>query len=204
MRVFGLTGGIATGKSTVARLLYELFGVTVLDADKAARAVLEPGTECWQQVHNVFGAEYFSEDNRLNRSMLRQRIIEDSKAKAQLEAITHPAIQAQILRGLQDCMNAQCSHAVVEAALMVETGSWKQYEALIVVSCSKERQIERLIQRDGQSRQDAEAFIDLQMPMGTKEGYADAVIQNNGTLSELRDATSRAWHTVINTRQSTE
>lgn len=200
MRVFGLTGGIATGKSTVARLLTEIFGVTVLDADKAARAVLEPGTECWKQVRNTFGAEYFSADNRLNRSMLRQRIIDDPSAKAQLEAITHPAIQTHLLRGLQDCMDAQCSHAVVEAALMVETGSWKQYEGLIVVSCSKEHQIKRLTQRDGQSRKDAEAFIDLQMPMHTKEGYATAVIQNNGTLSELREATSRAWRTVLNTR----
>ena len=202
MRVFGLTGGIATGKSTVATLLTQLFGVTVLDADKAARSVLEPGTECWKQVWEVFGPEYFSEDSRLNRSMLRQRIIDDPSAKAQLEAITHPAIQAHILRDLKDCMDAQCAYAIVEAALMVETGSWKQYEALFVVSCTKERQIERLVHRDGQSRTDAEAFIDLQMPMRTKEGYATAVIQNNGTLPELRAATTLAWRTVLNTLSS--
>ena len=199
MRVFGLTGGIATGKSTVAALFTKLFDVPVVDADQSARAILEPGTDCWQKVHATFGPSYFLPNKAVDRTRLRQRIIDDPNAKKQLEAITHPAIMAHVLGELKRHVEAGHKYAVVEAALMVETGTWKQYEALFVVSCSRHIQIERLMRRDNQSEAAASAFIDLQMPMEQKETFAHAVIHNNGTLAELERATSAAWHRIIRT-----
>lgn len=188
MKVVGLTGGIGTGKSTVAAILAEQ-GVAVLDADQVARQIVEPGTEALAQIVEAFGAQILQPDGSLDRAAMRQKISHDREAKQTLEQITHPAIGAAIVRSLAQLAADGAPLAVVEAALMVETGSYRRYPELIVVTTSEALQLQRVLARDGVRDEDARALIASQMPMADKEAVATYVIHNEGTLASLRDET---------------
>ncbi len=188
MKVVGLTGGIGTGKSTVAAILAEQ-GVAVLDADQVARRIVEPGTEALAQIVEAFGAQILQPDGSLDRAAMRQKISHDREAKQALERITHPAIGAAIVQSLAQLAADGASLAVVEAALMVETGSYRRYPELIVVTTSEALQLQRVLARDGVRDEDARALIASQMPMADKEAVATYVIRNEGTLESLRDET---------------
>jgi dephospho-CoA kinase len=191
--VVGLTGGIATGKSTVARRLRDR-GVLVIDADQVAREVVLPGTEGFRAV-----AERFPEvvvDGALDRAALRRRIVGDVAAKRDLEAITHPRIFASMAEKLQAARDAGVPVAVVEAALMVETGSYRLYDALIVVTCAPERQLRRTIARDGVSEGDARAMLAAQLPLAEKERVATYIIRNDDDEAALDAEVARVWALV--------
>jgi dephospho-CoA kinase len=192
MRVIGLTGGVATGKSTVARLLRER-GVPIVDADVAARAVVEPGTPTLARIAERFGPEVITADGALDRAAMRARIIADPEERRALEAITHPAILAHMTATLGELAKAGHPIAVVEAALMVETGTYRSYDGLIVVSCDAQTQLARLMSRDAQSAAAARGLIEAQLPLAAKEAVADEVIHNDADLAALREATERAW-----------
>lgn len=196
MKVIGLTGGIATGKSTVARLLREAHGVPVIDADQVARDVVAPGTPGLAAVIARFGPEILRDDGALDRPKLRAIVIHDPEARRDLEAITHPAIRVAIGTQLAELAAQGVPAAVVEAALMVETGSHRLYDALIVVSCSEPTQLRRLVERDGQSEADARALIATQLPLAEKERVATVVVRNEGDLDALRHEVARAWAVV--------
>lgn len=191
MITVGLTGGIACGKSTVAGLLRER-GVPVLDLDAVAREVVEPGQPALAAIATRWPEVI--RDGRLDRKALGAQVVADPAARRELEAITHPAIWTAAERWLA----AQTAPAVVvEAALMVETGSWRRYDKLLVVTCSAEVQRRRLQAREGYDAATAERWLAAQLPLVEKERLATAVIRNDGELEALRSATEAAWAGLV-------
>ena len=188
----GLTGGIATGKSTVALLVREA-GIPVIDADVVARDLLSPGAPLLQVLAEAFGRDILTDDGALDRARLRQRISHDPEARERLNALTHPAIRAEMAqritreaRAQHEASPSRVPVVFVEAALLVETGSYTQYAHLWVVSCSADIQLRRVIARDGSTEEDARALIAAQMPQAAKEAVATRVIRNDGGLEALR------------------
>lgn len=191
MITVGLTGGIACGKSTVAGLLRER-GVPVLDLDAVAREVVEPGQPALAAIATRWPEVI--RDGRLDRKALGAQVVADPAARRELEAITHPAIWTAAERWLA----AQTAPAVVvEAALMVETGSWRRYDKLLVVTCSAEVQRRRLQAREGYDAATAERWLAAQLPLVEKERLGTAVIRNDGELEALRSATEAAWAGLV-------
>ena len=142
--IAGLTGGIATGKSTVAARLHSL-GATIIDADQIAREVVAPGTEALESIRKAFGEVVIHSDGRLNREALGDIVRVDSAARKHLESITHPHIRAEIARRAQEAVTAGAQAVFVEAALLVETGSARAYPELWIVRCSHKTQVRLLL-----------------------------------------------------------
>lgn len=185
MTLVGLTGGIATGKSSVARRLTETHGIPVIDADQVARDVVEPGQPALQAIVEAFGPDVLTSDGALDRAAMRQRIIDDSDARKTLESITHPAIYAGMAKKARELAAEGHPIIVVDAALMVETGSYRMYPDVIVVTCRPETQLARLVARDGMTQERARALIATQMPLADKAAVATHVIDNDGSLDDL-------------------
>lgn len=197
MTVIGLTGGIATGKSTVAELLRRELNVPVLDADQVARDVVEPGRPALAEIAARFGPEVLTPEGRLDRKALGARVMANAEERRALEAITHPRIREEIGSRLAALQASGAAVAVVEAALMAETGSYKLYDQLIVVSCSPQTQLARLIAREGMTEAEARRWIDSQMPLGQKEALATVVIRNDEDEAALAQATLAAWESLV-------
>jgi len=191
VRVVGLTGGIGAGKSTVADM-FRAAGVPVIDADAVARDVVEPGQPALRSLVTAFGDGILTPEGRLDRGAMRAKISADPEARQTLSSITHPAIGAAIAVRLADMAKRDTPIAAVEAALMVETGSYRQYQSLVVVTCSPETQLARVMARDGSTSEAAAAFIATQRPMHEKEALADVVIRNDGDLDALQGEVHRA------------
>jgi dephospho-CoA kinase len=189
----GLTGGISTGKSAVAEIIRQDLGVPVIDADAASRDVVLPGQPALDAIVEHFGPTVLQANGQLNRSALGQIVMADPQQLKALEAITHPRILAHIARQLHSHEQAGADITVVEAALMVETGSYSAYDKVLVVSSSTALQRQRLMNRNGFSQAEAQRWIDNQLPLSQKEAVADIVIHNNGDLEALRSEVHRAW-----------
>lgn len=189
----GLTGGISTGKSAVAQILRDDFGVPVIDADAASREVVLPGQPALAEIEAYFGSSLLLADGQLNRRELGRIIMADPEKRKALEAITHPRILAHIVDQLLAHEQGGASATVVEAALMVETGSYAAYDKVLVVTSTPDIQHSRLMKRNGFSPEEAQSWIANQLPLSEKEAIADAVIQNNGSHEALRAATRDAW-----------
>lgn len=198
MKQIGLTGGIATGKSAVAEILREEFCVSVIDADQLARDVVAPGRPALQEIQDRFGSQVIQEDGSLNRKALGGLVMANESQRAALNAITHPRIFQAIRDSLQSCEERGEAAAVIEAALMVETGSYKAYDFLLVVDCKPDLQLDRLMARNQMDETTAKQWISSQMPLAEKRALADLVISNNGSLKELRLAVRDAWSTLLN------
>ncbi len=188
----GLTGNIASGKSSVAQLLVEHHGLPVIDADQVARLVVEPGQPAHSAIAQRFGAGVLRPDGQLDREALGRIIRRDPQDRQDLEAITHPAIYAHIDAWLSARELQGATMAFVEAALLVETGQQRRYDRLLVVSCSPTLQVQRLVQRDGLTQADAQAWLATQLPAARKEQVADLVIRNDGDLALLEAEVTRA------------
>jgi dephospho-CoA kinase len=185
LNVVGLTGGIASGKSTVARLMRQA-GLPVIDADGLGHMALAPEGAAYERVLEAFGTGVLGEDRvSIDRQKLGGIVFDDPDKRAVLEAITHPAISALAKRGLELITERGERLAIYEAALLVETGMHKGLAALIVVSCPLERQLERLVARDGFSPAAAAARIASQLPLAEKLAVADYVVDNGGTYADL-------------------
>ena len=193
MKTVGLTGGIACGKSTVAQVLREDLHVTVIDADQVARDITALGSVGLAWITEAFGSDVLTSDGVLDRKKLGSLVMQRPERRKQLEAITHPLIREEISSRLNALAAAGAAVAVVEAALMVETGSAQLYDHLIVVSASRAAQLARLKSRNGFDGEEAERWVDSQMPMAEKEAAATVVIHNEGSLLALRTATLAAW-----------
>lgn len=196
MHTVGLTGGIACGKSTVAAILREQ-GVPVIDADQVSREIVEPGEPALSEIVETFGAQMLQADGTLNRGALGALVMGDSEAaraeRKKLEAITHPRIFGRIGERLMGHAAAGIPVAVVEAAIMVESGNHRSYSALLVVACSPQVQRARLMARQGFDEQTARRWIDSQMPVAEKVAVADAVVNNDGDRDALEAEVLRAW-----------
>jgi len=189
LTVVGLTGGIASGKSTVARFLREA-GVPVLDADGLGHMVLEPDGAAYRPVLEEFGKQILDADGvTIDRQKLGGLVFDDPARRRELEAITHPRIAVLARHGLELIAERGEPLAVYEAALLVETGLHESLAGLIVVSCPLEAQVERVCARDGITRPAAAARIASQLPLEDKLAVADFEIANDGDFEELRERT---------------
>lgn len=193
----GLTGSIGVGKSFVANTLAEL-GCHVLDADVAAREVVGTGTPGLAAVAKAFGEEALREDGSLNRERLGEIIFADEQKRALLNSILHPYIIARQDELLSE-WEAKDPHGigVVDAALMIESGGYKRFAKLIVVHCSPEEQLKRVMARNKLSREEAEQRIRAQMPQEEKKRFADYLIDSSGTREETRSRTKAVFRELL-------
>ena len=185
MIVFGLTGGIATGKSLVASMLRDE-GIPVFDADQVAREIVEPGKPAWKLIVSTFGREVLNADETLDRAKLAAVVFADAEKRRALEAITHPRIRDSIGQRILEAAGLGKDVAIVDAALMIETGWAKDFAGVIVVDVPADVQLERVIARDKLSPEDAKRRLAAQMPLDEKRTHATWVIDNRGTREETR------------------
>ena len=186
MRKVGLTGGIASGKSTVSRMFTDL-GVPVIDADVIAREVVAPGSRALEAIADAFGEEVLTDEKSLNRARLGEIVFSDPTKKKVLENILHPEIIAEQDRRLRDLeREGRTPVAIVDAAVMIESGSWKRFDSLVVVDCDESQQIGRLRLRNGMNEEEAARRVHAQMPLSEKVKYADHVIDNRGSIDDTR------------------
>jgi dephospho-CoA kinase len=184
----GLTGGIASGKSTVSQRFAEL-GVSVIDADVAARAVVEPGTPGLEQVVQRFGAGILCPNGELDRPALRELIFNDPAARRDLDAILHPLIRAHME---QQAAAAAGPYLIMAIPLLVEGGSSRErLDRILVVDVDEAVQLQRVQARDGISIAQARAILGSQASRAARLEAADDVLQNGGTVAELRQAVDR-------------
>lgn len=199
MRVIGLTGGIATGKSTAARVLGEL-GARVIDADAVARDVVAPGQPALADVVRTFGREMLQPDGTLDRKRLGALVFADADQRRALNAITHPRIAVETQARLARLREEGHPVAVYEAALLVETGAHQGLDGLLVVACDEATQLARLIGRDGYSEADARARIAAQAPVADKLRAATWVVDTSGPLAETKKQLARVWEEILSKR----
>lgn len=192
----GLTGGIAAGKSTVARRLTEL-GATVIDSDLLARRVVEPGTPGLAAVRAAFGDSVLVADGSLDRNALGALVFADEDARKRLEAIVHPLVRAEAARLEVDATRADAGAVVVhDIPLLVETGQGRPggaFDLVIVVDVPTETQLERLVRDRGYTDEQAQGRIGAQASRAERRAAADVVLSNDGTTDELLASVDRLW-----------
>jgi dephospho-CoA kinase len=182
----GLTGGIASGKSTVSAM-FEALGCHVLDSDAITRDLFRPGNPVNAAVAEAFGRHVVAEDGSINRKVLGELVFNNPELRQKLNSVVHPAIKVRQAEFLA-AERTDDPHAIgiIEAALMVEAGTYADYDKLIVVTCPPEIQRERLRQRSQLTAEQIEKRIASQMPMEEKVKFADFVIDNSGDANETR------------------
>ncbi|MDH5541824.1 MAG: dephospho-CoA kinase [Nitrospinota bacterium] len=197
MLVIGLTGGIGSGKSTALRVFKKL-GAFIIDADRLARDVVKPGRPAWQDIRSRFGKTVFNANHTLNRKKLASIVFKDAKALKELNAMIHPRVfeeeKALIGKYSKSGKNAV---VVVDAPLMIESGSHKWKDVLVVMKASRESQVARIVKNKGMSRKEAEARIAAQMPLAEKLKYADFVIENDSTLADCRRNAEKVYREIL-------
>lgn len=181
--LFGLTGGIACGKSTVAGRFRDA-GITVIDADQIARQAVAPGTSGLAEIIKNFGKEVLRPDGTLDRAKLGAIVFGDDEKRKTLNRILHPRIAGRTMQTAQELASRGEPLACYEAALLVENGAADTFRPLVVVVASEETQIARIIARDRLSEADARARISAQMPVKEKAAVADYVIDTGGTMDD--------------------
>ncbi|MBN1568470.1 MAG: dephospho-CoA kinase [Acidobacteria bacterium] len=193
----GLTGNIASGKSAAALIFTEL-GAHVIDADRVAHELYKPGTGAYGRILAAFGKQILDSDGAIDRKKLGKIVFSDAEKRLQLNAILHPEVGAAIMRRIFELEEeSPRGMIIVDAALMVETGGYKMYDRLIVVSCSLSIQISRLMNRDGMTEADARARIASQLPIEEKLKLADYVIDTSGTLKQTRDQVEKIYRDLL-------
>ena len=200
MRVVGLTGGIGSGKSTVAKLFAER-GARVIDADKIGHEVYRPGTPGWEQVVAAFGREVVAADGTIDRGVLGHKVFTDPEARRTLNAIVHPLIGLEIVAQLEAARAAGDQvPVVIEAALLLDAGWRPLADIVVLVVAPRERVIERIQQQRGLSPADIEARMAAQIGDAERRRLADIVIDNGGSMAELRAAVDAAWAEIVSRR----
>ena len=189
LKVIGLTGGIGSGKSTVAKLIGEL-GVPVLDADQLAREVVEPGRPALAEVAAAW-PEAIGPDGKVARKRLADIVFADPAQRLRLEAIMHPRIQALADERLAELARKGHALAFYEASLLVESGRYKDFDGLVVVTASPETQLERVLARGDLSEAEAQARIDAQLPLLAKVRVATHLVDNDGELEATKSQVER-------------
>ncbi|EJW14556.1 dephospho-CoA kinase [Paenibacillus alvei] len=189
----GLTGGIASGKSTVSRLLVER-GALLVDADKIAREVVLPGSPVLEQIAMHFGSDMLLEDGSLNRKRLGELVFASETSRKQLESITHPAIRQEIQRQTRQYEQEHPERlVVVDIPLLYESGLAELFDSIVVVYVPRSVQLQRLMERDGWNEKEAEQRLNAQWSMEKKRDLADIVIDNSGSLQDTIMQVDRFW-----------
>ena len=198
MLLVGLTGGIATGKSLVSEILRGL-GAYIIDADKIAREVVEPQKPAWLEIVEFFGKDIINKDKTINRKRLGEIVFNNPVKKRKLEEIVHPRVIEEENRMVKEYLKIKPDGIVIiDAALLIEAGSHKRVDKLIVVYSDKETQTKRLIERDGLSRHDAEKRIAAQMSLDKKVKMADFIIDNSKGIEGTRRQTIDIFNKLRN------
>lgn len=204
MKVIGLTGGIATGKSLVARMLRDL-GAAVIEADSIARDVVEPGSPALEEIARTFGREVVRTDGTLDRGRLAAIVFTDESARLRLNAITHPRIRQRIKEEVARLRAADPDTVVIiDVPLLLDTAGRDVFglDGVIVVSADQEVQINRVMTRDGLSRNEALQRLASQRPVAEKAKEADWVINNSGTEAATRRQVELLWQKLRAARGS--
>jgi dephospho-CoA kinase len=187
--LIGLTGNIATGKSAVLDMLRRL-GARVIDADALVHHLMAKGTPVWQAILDEFGEGILGPEGEIDRGKLGAIVFADAEALKKLEAIVHPAVTARVDELIRQATEPV---VVVEAIKLIEAGWHRTYDALWVVTCPREQQLERLMRMRKLSRQEALLRIEAQPPQEDKVALADVVIDNSGSLKETGEQVERSW-----------
>ena len=184
MLIVGLTGGVASGKSIVSRILKEE-GAYLIDADQIARELVQPRTPTWKELIKVFGKEILQKDGSIHRKKLAAKVFSDPEQRNLLNRILHPRIKKEMGRRLKAIGQKDPEAIVViDAPLLIETGNHREMDKVIVVISTEEQQIERLKERQGVNQEEAQRIIASQIATEEKLKVADFVIRNEGSLEE--------------------
>lgn len=197
--IIGLTGSIATGKSTVAGRLREL-GLPIVDADEVARQVVEPGSETLAAIHAAFGEEALLPDGSMNREAIGRQIFADQSKREQLNAIIHPAIRQEMLRQRDAHVAAGESIVIMDIPLLFESKLQHFVDRIVVVGTTVETQMTRLMKRNALSEEEARQRIQSQIPVQEKMDRADDILLNEGSVDDLYDQVDKlvaSWRTQL-------
>jgi len=190
--IVGLTGSIASGKSTVSEMFVEL-GAHLIDYDVLAREVVEPGQKAWERIVTQFGQKILNSDSTLNREKLGQIVFDDPQQLQILNQITHPAVFEEADKRVNDVAGAHSNALIIkDVPLLIETGIHNTVDKVIVVSARRETRLKRLMER-GFTEEESLKRIDSQMPISEKEKYADFVIHNDGSLISTREQVEQIY-----------
>jgi len=192
MLVVGLTGGICSGKSTVAAM-FERLGAVVIDADRVAHELQAPGQPLFEAIVSAFGRQIVGEDGRIDRRRLGAIVFSDPKARARLEEILHPAIVEECERRIQQARASGAAVCLLDAALLIESGRHARFDRMVLVEASEAVQLERLMARMGLSLEEAMQRIRSQVPLEEKRRHAKFVIENGGSLEETERQVRAVW-----------
>ncbi|MDK6493642.1 MULTISPECIES: dephospho-CoA kinase [Corynebacterium] len=184
MKKVGLTGGIGSGKSTVARMLADE-GFPVVDADQIAREIMEPGSPVLAQVAEVFGEDLIDDTGALNRAELAKRAFSSTEQTEKLNALTHPAIRAESNRRFDEAEKAGARAVIYDMPLLVDLGLHHDMDMTVVVDVDVDERVRRLVDKRGLTEADARARIAQQVDDDTRRAAADIVVDNNGPLEAL-------------------
>ena len=195
MRIIGLTGGIASGKSTVARYLRTL-GAHVIDADQLARDVVEPGEPALEEIVSRFGSAVLAANGTLDRAALSKLVFGDRAARADLNRIVHPRIATASQARMAELAASGVETVIYEAALIVESKLYTWMHALIVVALPRELQLQRLMERDNLSLQEAEQRLAAQASLEDKLSVADYIVDNAGTPAHTERQVVTIWRQI--------
>jgi len=195
MRIVGLTGGIATGKSTVAAMLRQR-GAVVVDADALVHEVEQPGQPAYEQIVHRFGPEAVAPDGSIDRAALGRLVFDDDVARRDLEAITHPRVRELIAKGLVDAAESGAQLAIVDIPLLFETGRAEQFPEVLLVYATPAMQVLRLRERNALSAEEGRKRLAAQLPIDKKREQATWVIDNSGDLRSTEQQVSQWWRAV--------
>ena len=197
VKIIGLTGNIASGKS-VATGMFAKLGAKIIDADHVARSVVEPEKPAWKEIVDKFGRDVLNPDRTIDREKLGDIVFNDEDKRQVLNDITHPKILEEITELIKRNRKEGSGVIIIEAALIIEKGGWLKeiIDSLIVVTSAQESQIKRLMSRNGYTREEALSRIDAQIPSAEKEKHADFVIDNSGSLEDTEHQVSGIWEKI--------
>ncbi len=197
MRIIGLTGGIAAGKSQVSSILKEL-GATIIDADIVAREIVQVGLPAWKQIKDQFGEEYLLANGEIDRKKLGKLVFSDKKALEKLNDITHPAIKESIDHRIDKLKDQGYNGVLVlDVALLLENGWETMVDEVWVVHAPVEHRVERLMARDNLSKEEALRRINSQMSQQERLGKAHKIIYNTSSFAHIRKQVEDIWNRII-------
>lgn len=198
--VIGLTGGVATGKSLVAEILKSL-GARIIDADVVARSIVEPEMDAYNDIVGEFGSAILNADKTINRKALGKIVFADKEKLKKLNSFTHPRIRARMTEEISQVTASQPERLVVSVVpLLIEEGAYKTVEKVVLVTSTREIQIERFIKREGRTREDALSIINSQMPEKEKAEFADYVVENNSSIEDVNKKVKELYSSLTSAK----
>ena len=192
----GLTGGMGSGKSLAASY-FKALGAQIIDADRISRELVAPGKPAWKEIIEEFGSNVLNPDQTLNRKQIAAIVFNDESKRKKLEDIIHPRVIVEERR-LYEKYRQKNSRvlAVIDAALLIESGNYKNVDKVVVVQCGKEEQIRRVMERDGTARSEVENRLNSQMPLEEKVVFGDYILRNDDTRESLKSQVGELYRNL--------